>query len=161
MRKNPISHRGKCEIAPLNGEKSSFRFKREERLKGRDKIREVFSKGRSFSCTGTKLFVLKNNLPYNRICFSLSRGFPNAVLRNRARRLGRETYRLVKPQLLTGYDLILLVYVTSDRNKKIKGQQNDRPKTEGQPGSIIRKQLELATYKKQFLSLSTRAGLLK
>jgi ribonuclease P protein component len=48
-------------------------------------------------------------LPYNRICFSLFRGFGNAVSRNRAKRLGREAYRLIKNRLLRGYDLILLV----------------------------------------------------
>jgi len=91
--------------------------------------------------------VLKNNLLYNRICFtcakiskgkSLSKGKPlldgrqlskggavsngdqpsgkkrevlwNAVFRNRAKRLGRETYRLMKARLSYGFDLILLIY---------------------------------------------------
>jgi len=54
--------------------------------------------------------VLENELPRNRICFTFSRGFGNAVERNRARRLGREAYRNLKPRLRCGYDLILLVY---------------------------------------------------
>jgi hypothetical protein len=57
-----------------------------------------------------KLFVLKNSLPYNRICFTFARGFGNAVERNRSRRLGREAWRHLRPRLLGGYDLILLVY---------------------------------------------------
>jgi len=59
-------------------------------------------------------------LPYNRICFTFSRGkaLPsgkrfNAVSRNRARRLGREAFRLMKYRLENGYDLILLVYPES------------------------------------------------
>jgi ribonuclease P protein component len=48
-------------------------------------------------------------LPYNRICFSLAKGYGNAVSRNRAKRLGREAYRLMKNRLLCGYDLILSV----------------------------------------------------
>jgi ribonuclease P protein component len=85
---------------------------REEHLKGRNEIREVFGKGKRFGCQGAKLFVLKNNLPHNRICFSFSRasGGSGAVARNRARRLGREAFRLLKPRLSGGYDLILLVY---------------------------------------------------
>jgi ribonuclease P protein component len=79
-------------------------------LKGKNEIREVFGKGRRIGCQGAKLFVLKNKLPYNRICFTFSRGFKTAVERNRARRLGREAYRSFKPQLRCGYDLILLVY---------------------------------------------------
>jgi len=91
-----------------------FRFRREEHLKGRKEIREVFGKGRAYNCRGAKLFILKNDLPYNRICFSLSRGFGNAVSRNRARRLGREAFRLIKNRLECGYDLILLVYPESE-----------------------------------------------
>jgi ribonuclease P protein component len=79
-------------------------------LKGRDEIREVFGKGKRIGCQGAKLFVLKNELPHNRICFTFSRGFGTAVERNRARRLGREAYRNLKPRLRCGYDLILLVY---------------------------------------------------
>ena len=66
--------------------------------------------------------MLKNNLHYNRICFTLSKISKrnqiskedqvswNAVYRNRARRLGREAFRLMKSRLSGGYDLVLLVY---------------------------------------------------
>jgi ribonuclease P protein component len=56
------------------------------------------------------LFVLKNGLPYNRIGFTQTRKYGNAPERNRARRLGREAYRLLRPRLKTGFDLVLLVY---------------------------------------------------
>jgi len=95
------------------GQIASFRFKREEHLKGRKEIREVFGKGKVYGSHSAKLFILKNNLPYNRICFSLSKGFGNAVSRNRARRLGREAFRLMKYRLENGYDFILLVYPES------------------------------------------------
>jgi ribonuclease P protein component len=98
----------------IRSEKSSFRFLRKEHLKGRKEIREVFGKGKQFTCRGAKLFLLKNDLPYNRICFTLSRGFGNAVVRNRAKRLGRETFRLMKNRFDRGYDLILLVYTETE-----------------------------------------------
>jgi ribonuclease P protein component len=79
-------------------------------LKKRDEIREVFNRGKCLSGPGVKLFVLKNNLLDNRICFTLARKFGNSVERNRAKRLGREVYRLIRPQIKSGYDLILLVY---------------------------------------------------
>ena len=85
-------------------------FKREERLKKRDDIRAVFGRGKRFSCRGAKLFVLQNNLPHNRICFTFPQGFGTAVQRNRARRLGREAYRSFKLRLDGGHDMVLLVY---------------------------------------------------
>ena len=86
---------------------------RQEHLKRRNEIREVFNKGKRYGCRGAKLFVMKNDLPHNRICFTFSRGFGNAVARNRARRLGREAFRLMKSRLYAGYDLILQVFPDS------------------------------------------------
>lgn len=116
-RKNPIKsvNASKGSDALIEGDvpkegEFSFSFKREERLKRKKEIREVFDKGRRLACRGAKLYLLENELSRNRICFTFSRGFGNAVERNRARRLGREAYRNLKPRLRQGYDLILLVY---------------------------------------------------
>jgi ribonuclease P protein component len=92
----------------------SFRFPRVERLKGRGEIREVFSRGRKVNCSGAKLFVRENQVFHNRIAFTFSRKFGNAVKRNRARRVGREAYRHIRQGLKTGYDLVLLVYPGKD-----------------------------------------------
>ncbi|MDR1575120.1 MAG: ribonuclease P protein component [Treponema sp.] len=127
----------------MSGESGSFRFKREERLKGRNEIREVFSRGKRFGCRGAKLFVLKNSLSRNRICFTASRGFRNAVERNRAKRLGREVYRCLRPRLAGGCDLILLVY----------------PEARPAPAAIVKKN-RLAARTAQLSFLLTRAGLL-
>ena len=99
-----------CGNAAESMVKGASRFERKERLKGRNFIQAVFNRGRCFGCKGAKLFALRNSLTYNRICFTFSRSFGNAVKRNRARRLGREAYRLMRPRLHGGYDLILLVF---------------------------------------------------
>jgi len=73
-------------------------------------------------------------LPYNRICFSFfkaprgssaSDGLKcNAVSRNRARRLGREAFRLMKNRLKGGFDLILMVSpIPADGNCRLQGRQ--------------------------------------
>jgi len=129
-RKNPIRN----DNVPDNGEKRNYRFKREERLKGRNEIREVFGKGKRFSCRGARLFLLKNDLPINRVCFTFSKGklskgkqvskrntLGNSVSRNRAKRLGREAYRLMKHSLKCGYDMILLVYPETETPVKMPG----------------------------------------
>jgi ribonuclease P protein component len=91
-----------------------FRFKRDERLKRREEIRAVFNHREVVSCPGAKLFRLENGLARNRIAFTFARKFGNAVERNRARRVGREAYRLLKNRLKSGYDLVLLVYPGKD-----------------------------------------------
>ena len=53
--------------------------------------------------------MLCNGLPYNRIAFTFSRKFGNAVERNRSRRLSREAYRQLRNELQKGYDLVLLI----------------------------------------------------
>lgn len=83
-------------------------------MKGRDEIRDVFSRRQGVSCSGARLLILKNGRPYNRIAFTFSRKFGNAVQRNRARRVGREAYRLLRNELKQGYDLVLLVYPGKD-----------------------------------------------
>ena len=119
-----------------------LQFTREERLKARNEIREVFSRGKRYVSKGdagyggAKLFVLKNSLNRNRICFTFSRGFGNAVKRNRAKRLGREAYRSLKPRLSAGNDMILLAF----------------------PGEA---RPTLAGHTEQLQSLLSRAGLLQ
>ncbi|MCL2442366.1 MAG: ribonuclease P protein component [Treponema sp.] len=73
-------------------------------------MRAVFDSGKQFGCRGAKLFILKNNLSYSRICFTFTKSFGSAVARNRDKRLSREAYRHIKGCLAGGYDFILLIY---------------------------------------------------
>jgi ribonuclease P protein component len=116
----------------------TVRFRRRERLKKKGDITGVFKKGRSVTCPGAKLFYLENGLSHNRIVFTFARKYGNAVERNRARRCGREAYRLLKKGVEIGYDLVLLVYQA----------ENGKPK---KPFLSLRM--------KQLKSLFTKAGL--
>jgi ribonuclease P protein component len=92
----------------------SFRLTGAERLKKREEIRRVFSRGKCVSCPGAKLFVLKNGLDLNRIAFTFARKYGSAVQRNRSKRLSREAYRLSRAGLRRGFDFVLLVYPGGD-----------------------------------------------
>jgi ribonuclease P protein component len=87
-----------------------FAFPRTEHLKARKDISAVFRKGKKAAGAGAVLFYQKNALAVNRVAFTFSKKFGNAVRRNRARRLGREAYRHLRGTLQKGYDMVLLVY---------------------------------------------------
>jgi ribonuclease P protein component len=60
------------------------------------------------------LFVVRSGQPHNRIAFTFARKFGSAAERNRARRLSREVYRLIRSSLEPGFDLVLLLYPGGD-----------------------------------------------
>lgn len=150
-RKNPISEPGLA--LPEGG----GRFRRQEHLKRRVEVTRVFKKGRVVNCPGAKLFFFANNLPYNRIVITFARKFGNAVQRNRARRLGREAYRLIRENCKTGYDLVLLLYPRpkeSDSSKTAlkgapKGEKNPTVKAAARTGSLAESAEQLQTLFKK------------
>lgn len=89
---------------------------RKERLKRPSDIRQVFLKKKSVSCYGAKLFFLKNSFQWNRMVCIPARGFKSAVDRNKVKRHVKEIFREEKNYLLTGYDLIFIVYPDMNRH---------------------------------------------
>lgn len=83
---------------------------REERLRSRAEIREVFRAGRSVRAGGMRLAYLSNGRTYNRIVVIPAKGFRTAVERNLCRRHGKEAYRALKDEIETGYDLAIVCY---------------------------------------------------
>ena len=90
------------------------RFTKKEHIKRPVDIRNLFKNGKKISTYGAKLFYFPNSLSINRIAFTLSRGYENAVKRNTSKRYSREVYRSLKTHLNTGYDILLLVYPGND-----------------------------------------------
>ena len=92
------------------------RFTRIEHMKSALEIKNLFKNGKKVSIYGAKLFFMPNNIGFNRIGFPLPRGYGNAVQRNRAKRFSREAFRILKAHLNTGFDMLLLVYPTSEND---------------------------------------------
>lgn len=90
------------------------RFSSRERLKKRKDIDTVFSSRAKFSCRGATIRVRENGLGYNRIAFVPVRKYGTAVERNRAKRLGRESFRLLRPELRQGFDFALILFPGCD-----------------------------------------------
>lgn len=88
-------------------------IKKDERLKNNRDFRKVYNLGKSYGNKFLVLFLIKNNLSYNRVGFSISKKLGNSVVRNKVKRRIKEAYRLNKNDIKTGYDIILLARVNA------------------------------------------------
>ena len=86
-------------------------------LRRKSDFSTIYNKGKSVGDRYVVLFYRKNNLPYNRIAYLASKKVGNAVKRNRARRLMKESFRLKKMEIPTGYDLIFIARNTITNRK--------------------------------------------
>lgn len=68
----------------------------------------IYKRGKSVGDKYVVVFYIKNHRDINRTCFLASKKVGNSVRRNRARRLMRESYRLMKDRLPIGYDIIII-----------------------------------------------------
>ena len=95
-----------------------------ERLRGRTSLRRVFSEAAKSDLRGIRVYYIGNNLDCNRVAVSPVRGFKNAVVRNREKRVCREAYRQLKHRLKSGYDLVFVLfpghYSFSDRVQQLE-----------------------------------------
>ena len=77
-------------------------------LKKNSDFRRLYSKGKSAVNPYVVVYSRRNREKVNRLGYTVSTKLGHAVVRNRCRRRLREVYRLEKPQLKTGYDIILV-----------------------------------------------------
>lgn len=77
-------------------------------LKKNNDFKRVFSKGKWYGSNYIVLYVFRNRKEYNRLGIAVSKKTGKSVVRNRTKRLIRESYRLNEIYLNTGYDIIIL-----------------------------------------------------
>jgi ribonuclease P protein component len=69
-----------------------------------------------------RVHVTPNAFEVNRVVFVPVRSYPNAVERNRARRLVRECWRLEKTHFSPGHDIAVVLYPGFDLFDERKAQ---------------------------------------
>lgn len=85
------------------------------RLKKNEDFRRVYQKKRSMANKLLVIYILKNKYKYNRVGFTVSKKVGKSVIRNRVKRLLRESYRLNEEKLLQGYDIIFIARDTASK----------------------------------------------
>ncbi len=71
-------------------------------------FRRLYRSGKSEAGGFVVVYAKKNNRPYNRVGFTVGKSLGKAVMRNRAKRLMRESLRLIEDRLEVGYDMIIV-----------------------------------------------------
>mgnify|MGYP004634067833 FL=1 len=74
-------------------------------------FRRIYRKGKSAVSPQLVVYCQRNRRGHSRLGVSVSTKLGCAVVRNRVRRRIREIYRLNKPKMLPGYDLIVVARV--------------------------------------------------
>ncbi len=88
-------------------------------LKKSSEFNSIYKKGKSYITKYMVIYFVKNNMNYNRIGCTVSKKVGNAVVRNRVKRLIKESYRLTE-NVKKGYDIIFVARVRmKDANYEI------------------------------------------
>ena len=99
-------------------------IRREERLKRKTDLIRLYRSSLRVGCVGLKILYQENDLEFNRVAFTTSKGFKGAVKRNREKRVGREIYRIRRAGISSGYDLLFIFfpgeYSFSDRQEQLE-----------------------------------------
>jgi ribonuclease P protein component len=91
-------------------------FTKTERITSKDDIRALFKCGKKASVSGAKLFFFENGQGFSRFAVTFPRGYGNAVMRNKTKRLCRESFRRQKKELARGWDFLFLIFQVQSEN---------------------------------------------
>ncbi|MDR1816318.1 MAG: ribonuclease P protein component [Clostridiales Family XIII bacterium] len=93
---------------------------RPEILRNKRDFDRLYKKGRSIGDRYVVLFTIPNGLPYSRRAFLASKKVGKAVARNRARRLMKESFRLMMKEgiLPEGFDILFIARSTIAGKKR-------------------------------------------
>lgn len=88
-----------------------------ETLKTNSDFRRAYKRGKSYTSPALVVYVVKNRAGICRYGITASKKIGNAVERNRARRVIRESFRQLSDRVLPGYDIVLVARTRTVRKK--------------------------------------------
>ena len=87
-------------------------FNETERLRKDSDFRRVYKHGKSFANRYLVMYIMRNNLEYNRVGISVSKKVGKSIVRNTVKRRIRESFRLdVDQKIKSGYDIVFIARV--------------------------------------------------
>ena len=89
-------------------------MKKTKMLKKNYEFRKVLSKGKYFSGRNIEAFIKENNKNYNFLGLAISVKTAKAVKRNHIKRLIRENYKILEPEIKNGKSIVFLWKKSAD-----------------------------------------------
>lgn len=77
-------------------------------LKLNKEFKRLYYRGKCAVTRTVVVYVQKNRFGHNRVGLTCGKSVGNAVKRSRAKRLMRESYRLILPDMRQGYDIVII-----------------------------------------------------
>ena len=78
-------------------------------LKLNKDFKRLYYRGKSMVSRNVVVYAMKNRSDKNRIGITCGKTIGKAVIRNRLKRLVRESYRQMEPDIQKGYDFVFVV----------------------------------------------------
>ena len=101
-------------------------MKKTKMLKKNYEFKNVLSKGKYYSGKNIEAFIKDNNKNYNFLGLAISVKTGKAVKRNKIKRLIRENYKILEPQIKNGKSIVFLWKKKVDiKNATFENIKND------------------------------------
>jgi ribonuclease P protein component len=91
-------------------EHSDESFPKHLRVRKARELDLIFKEGARYSCKGMRIQVLWKGEQETRAAFIAVRSFSGAVARNRAKRLARESWRVIRHSVKPGFDVAFVLF---------------------------------------------------
>jgi len=77
-------------------------------LKLNKEFKRLYYRGKCVACHNVVIYAQKSHYPKTRIGLTCGKSIGGAVQRNRAKRLMRESFRILSPRICGSYDIVIV-----------------------------------------------------